>query len=219
MGKKIVICKARENNLRDVSLEIPRDSLVVVTGVSGSGKSSLAFDTVFREGQRKYVESLSAYARQFIGSMGRAKVERVEGLSPTISIDQKTVNRNPRSTVGTATEILDDLRLLFARLGEAHCPDCGRRIRARSVESIGDELLASREGQELFVLATLVRQRKGEYRRELAELAAEGWSRVRVDGVERDPSEPLELNRYEFHTIEVVVDRLKVERKNAVDGV
>ena len=216
MGEKIVIRKAHEHNLRNVDLDVPRDKLVVVTGVSGSGKSSLAFDTVFREGQRKYVESLSAYARQFIGSMGRAKAERVDGLSPTISIDQKTVNRNPRSTVGTSTEILDDLRLLFARLGEPHCPDCGREIRARSVESLGEEILAGHAGEELLVMATVVRQRKGEYRKELAELAENGWSRVRVDGELRDPSEPVELNRYEMHTIEVVVDRILVERKNAV---
>lgn len=216
MGDRITIRKAGEHNLRQIDLEIPRDALVVVTGVSGSGKSSLAFDTIFKEGQRKYVESLPAYARQFIGSMGRAEIESIEGLSPTISIDQKTVNRNPRSTVGTSTEILDYLRLLYARLGEPHCPECGSLIEARSVEQLADHLLDEREGVMLTVMAPLVEQRKGEYRKELQELRESGWIRARVDGQIRSLEEEIVLARYEMHTIEVVVDRLRVERNNAV---
>ena len=195
-------------------MKIPRDSIVVVTGVSGSGKSSLAFDTVFQEGQRRFVESLSAYARQFIGRMKHPEVESVRGISPTISIDQKTVNRNPRSTVGTVVEILDHYRLLFARLGVPHCPKCGKVIQAQTVDQIVDNLYVSDEGKQITVMAPIVQERKGEYRKELAELKENGFVRARVDGtIYRLEEVPL-LVRYEKHTIEVVIDRLTLERKN-----
>jgi len=214
MTKSIVIRDAHEHNLRHVDLTIPRDSIVVVTGVSGSGKSSLAFDTVFQEGQRRFVESLSAYARQFIGRMKHPDVESVRGISPTISIDQKTVNRNPRSTVGTVVEILDHYRLMFARLGVPHCPKCGKVIQAQSVDQIVDNLYASDENKKILVMAPIVQERKGEYRKELAELKENGFVRVRVDGtIYRLEEVPL-LVRYEKHTIEVVIDRLTLERKN-----
>jgi excinuclease ABC subunit A len=214
MTKSIVIRDAHEHNLRHVDLTIPRDSIVVVTGVSGSGKSSLAFDTVFQEGQRRFVESLSAYARQFIGRMKHPDVESVRGISPTISIDQKTVNRNPRSTVGTVVEILDHYRLMFARLGVPHCPKCGKVIQAQSVDQIVDNLYASDENKKILVMAPIVQERKGEYRKELAELKENGFVRVRVDGtIYRLEDVPL-LVRYEKHTIEVVIDRLTLERKN-----
>lgn len=214
MTKSIDIRDAHEHNLRHVSLSIPRDSIVVVTGVSGSGKSSLAFDTVFQEGQRRFVESLSAYARQFIGRMKRPEVESVRGISPTISIDQKTVNRNPRSTVGTVVEILDHYRLLFARLGVPHCPKCGRVIQAQTVDQIVDNLYAGDEGKQLTVMAPIVQERKGEYRKELAELKEKGFVRARVDGVIYRIEEVPQLVRYEKHTIEAVIDRLVLERKN-----
>ncbi len=214
MTKSIEIRDAHEHNLRHVDLTIPRDSIVVVTGVSGSGKSSLAFDTVFQEGQRRFVESLSAYARQFIGRMKHPDVESVRGISPTISIDQKTVNRNPRSTVGTVVEILDHYRLMFARLGVPHCPKCGKVIQAQSVDQIVDNLYASDENKKILVMAPIVQERKGEYRKELAELKENGFVRVRVDGtIYRLEEVPL-LVRYEKHTIEVVIDRLVLERKN-----
>lgn len=214
MTKSIDIRNAHEHNLQHVSLNIPRDSIVVVTGVSGSGKSSLAFDTIFQEGQRRFVESLSAYARQFIGHMKRPDVESVRGISPTISIDQKTVNRNPRSTVGTVVEILDHYRLLFARLGVPHCPDCGRVIQAQTVDQIVDNLYAGDENKQVTVLAPIVQDRKGEYRKELAELKENGFVRARVDGtIYRMEEVPL-LVRYEKHTIEAVIDRLTLERKN-----
>jgi len=214
MTKSIEIRDAHEHNLRHVDLTIPRDSIVVVTGVSGSGKSSLAFDTVFQEGQRRFVESLSAYARQFIGRMKHPDVESVRGISPTISIDQKTVNRNPRSTVGTVVEILDHYRLMFARLGVPHCPKCGKVIQAQSVDQIVDNLYASDENKKILVMAPIVQERKGEYRKELAELKENGFVRVRVDGtIYRLEDVPL-LVRYEKHTIEVVIDRLTLERKN-----
>ena len=182
MTRSIVVRDACEHNLKHVSLTIPRDSIVVVTGVSGSGKSSLAFDTIFEEGQRRYVDSLSAYARQFIGVMKRPDVQSVTGISPTISIDQKTVNRNPRSTVGTTVEVLDFFRLLFARLGTPHCPKCGKVIQAQTVDQIVDNLYVDHRGRNLIVLAPIVQERKGEYRKELAELAEKGFARVRVDG-------------------------------------
>lgn len=214
MTKSIDIRDAHEHNLQHVNLNIPRDSIVVVTGVSGSGKSSLAFDTVFQEGQRRFVESLSAYARQFIGRMKHPDVESVRGISPTISIDQKTVNRNPRSTVGTVVEILDHYRLLFARLGVPHCPDCGRVIQAQTVDQIVDNLYAGDEGRQITVMAPIVQERKGEYRKELAELKEKGFVRARVDGVIYRLEEVPALVRYEKHTIEAVIDRLTLERKN-----
>jgi len=204
----IHVVGAREHNLRDVSVDIPRDRLVVITGLSGSGKSSLAFDTLYAEGQRRYVESLSAYARQFLGQMDKPDVDHIEGLSPAISIDQKTTSRNPRSTVATVTEVYDYLRLLYARVGEPHCPVCGRPIAGQSVEQIADQVLALPEGTRFLVLAPLVRGRKGEHRDVLEQIRQEGFSRVAVDGqtflVEDVPPLDKKLN----HTIEVVVDRL-----------
>ena len=210
MPDSIKVINAREHNLKGVDIELPRDSLVVFTGLSGSGKSSLAFDTIYQEGQRRFMESLSAYARQFLGKMEKPRVDHVEGLSPTISIDQKTVNRNPRSTVGTVTEILDHLRLLMARLGTPHCPKCDRPITALSASQIADSLMALEEGTRLTLMAPIVRDRKGEYRKELAQLVKDGWVRVRVDGELRRLDEDIRLARYEKHTLEVVVDRIKV---------
>ena len=178
----IVVTGAREHNLKDVTVELPRDSLVVITGLSGSGKSSLAFDTIYAEGQRRYVESLSAYARQFLGQMDKPDVDSIEGLSPAISIDQKTTSRNPRSTVGTVTEIYDYLRLLWARIGKPHCFNCGRPIAAQSAEQIIDQIMGLDEGTRFMVMAPIVRGRKGEYGKQLAELRGEGFTRVKVDG-------------------------------------
>jgi len=210
MGDQLVIRGAREHNLRDVSLELPRDQLVVFTGLSGSGKSSLAFDTIYAEGQRRYVESLSAYARQFLGQMDKPDVDFIEGLSPAISIDQKSASRNPRSTVGTVTEIYDYLRLLYARVGRPHCPNCGRPVARQTPQQIVDRVLDLPEGTRFSVLAPIVRGRKGEYEALLDDLARQGFARVRVDGatVELSDRSGLKLARYEQHTIEVVVDRL-----------
>jgi excinuclease ABC subunit A len=207
MTRSLIVRDAQEHNLKHVNISIPRDSIVVITGVSGSGKSSLAFDTIFQEGQRRFIESLSAYARQFIGTVKRPDVESIRGISPTISIDQKTVNRNPRSTVGTVVEILDYYRLLFARLGVPHCPRCGKKIQAQTPDQIVDNLYVESEGRSLIVLAPIVQERKGEYRKELADLVTKGFSRVRVDGVLYRLEEVPLLVRYEKHTIEVVMDR------------
>ncbi len=211
MKRRILIRGASEHNLKGIDLEIPHQRLTVVTGVSGSGKSSLAFDVICQEGQRRFVESLSAYARQYLGKLDKPRVEHIEGLSPTISIDQKTISRNPRSTVGTVTEILDYLRLLFARLGVPHCPRCGARIQSRTVEQIVNAALEEWPGEEILITAPIILDRKGEYRRELAELRTQGFVRVRVDGVVRRLDEPIALARYERHTIEVVYDRLRLE--------
>ncbi|HMK62547.1 MAG TPA: excinuclease ABC subunit UvrA [Acidimicrobiales bacterium] len=210
MSDFLVIRGAREHNLRDVSLELPRDRLIVFTGLSGSGKSSLAFDTIYAEGQRRYVESLSSYARQFLGQMDKPDVDFIEGLSPAISIDQKSASRNPRSTVGTVTEIYDYLRLLYARVGRPHCPKCGRPVARQTPQQIVDRVLDLPEGTRFSVLAPVVRGRKGEYSALLDDLAKQGFARVRVDGetVELSERAQLELARYEQHTIEVVVDRL-----------
>jgi excinuclease ABC subunit A len=204
----IRVLGAREHNLKDISLDIPRDALVVITGLSGSGKSSLAFDTLYAEGQRRYVESLSAYARQFLGQMDKPDVDSIEGLSPAISIDQKTTSRNPRSTVATVTEIYDYLRLLYARVGEPHCPICGRPIAGQSVEQIADRVMELPEGTRFQVLAPLVRGRKGEHRDVLEQVRAEGFARVAVDGTTYPVEEVPPLDRKRNHTIEVVVDRL-----------
>ena len=204
----IVIRGAREHNLKNVSLELPRGQLIVFTGLSGSGKSSLAFDTIYAEGQRRYVESLSAYARQFLGQMEKPNVEFIEGLSPAISIDQKTASRNPRSTVGTVTEIHDYLRLLFARIGVPHCPDCGRPVARQTPQQIVDQILELPAGTRFQVLAPVVRGRKGEYEALLKELSREGFSRARIDGEVRELTEDIKLDRYFQHTIEVIVDRL-----------
>ena len=211
----IIIKGAREHNLKNVSLVLPREQLIVFTGLSGSGKSSLAFDTIYAEGQRRYVESLSAYARQFLGQMEKPNVEFIEGLSPAISIDQKTASRNPRSTVGTVTEIHDYLRLLWARIGIPHCPNCGRRVSRQTPQQILDQILELEDGTRFQVLAPVVRGRKGEYEQLLAELGREGFSRARIDGEVRDLTDDIKLDRYYQHTIEVVVDRLV--RKDGIE--
>ncbi|MGH7313563.1 MAG: excinuclease ABC subunit UvrA, partial [Candidatus Rokuibacteriota bacterium] len=207
---RIVIRGAREHNLKNIDLEIPRDQLVVVTGLSGSGKSTLAFDTIYAEGQRRYVESLSAYARQFLEQMEKPEVDSIEGLSPAISIEQKTTSRNPRSTVGTVTEIYDYLRVLFARIGIPHCPQCGRVISAQTVQQMVDRILALPAGTRLLVLAPVVRGRKGEYKKLFFDLRRQGYSRVRVNGQVRELDEEIDLDKKRKHTIEVVVDRLIV---------
>ena len=210
MPSTLVVRGAREHNLKNVSIELPRDQLIVFTGLSGSGKSSLAFDTIYAEGQRRYVESLSSYARQFLGQMDKPDVDFIEGLSPAISIDQKSASRNPRSTVGTITEIYDYLRLLYARIGLPHCPNCGRLVTRQSPQQIVDRLSDLPEGTRFQVLAPVVRGRKGEYSALLDELAKQGYARAHVDGelIELSERTSLELARYEQHTIEVVVDRL-----------
>src|SRR5215210_5537965 len=209
---QIVVRGAREHNLKDVTVAFPRDRLVVITGLSGSGKSSLAFDTIYAEGQRRYVESLSAYARQFLGQMEKPDVDQIDGLSPAISIDQKGASRNPRSTVGTVTEIYDYLRLLFARVGRMHCPICGREITRQTVEQIVDQLYDLPDGTRLMLLAPLVRDRKGEHEKLLAGAKQGGFVRVRVDGEQRDLDEDITLDKKFKHSIEVVVDRLVVRR-------
>ena len=208
MAESIHIRGAREHNLRNVTLDLPRDALIVFTGISGSGKSSLAFDTIYAEGQRRYVESLSAYARQFLGQMEKPDVDIIEGLSPAISIDQKSASRNPRSTVGTITEVYDYLRLLYARIGKPHCHQCGRPIQRQTVEQITDSILGWDDGTKLMVLAPVVKGRKGEYESLLGDLARQGFSRARIDGELKDLSEKIRLARYKQHTIEVVVDRI-----------
>lgn len=210
MSNVIAIRGARQHNLKDLAVDIPRERLVVITGLSGSGKSSLAFDTLYAEGQRRYVESLSAYARQFLERLEKPDVDAIEGLSPAIAIEQKTVSRNPRSTVGTVTEIYDYLRLLFARVGVPHCPQCGQPIRAQTVQNIVDRVLQFPEGARLLILAPVVRHRKGAYRKELEQIKRDGFVRVRIDGevmpIEMVPA----LDRNFNHTIEIVVDRLVV---------
>jgi excinuclease ABC subunit A len=219
---RIVIHGAREHNLRNVHLELPRDKLIVFTGLSGSGKSSLAFDTIYAEGQRRYVESLSAYARQFLGQMEKPEVDFIEGLSPAISIDQKSTSKNPRSTVGTITEVYDYLRVLYARVGHPHCPKCGRPIGRQTPDQIVDQVMSLPEGTRFQVLAPIVRGRKGEYERLLKDLARKGFARARIDGEVRDLSEPIRLDRYYKHDIDVVVDRLVARsgiRRRVADSV
>lgn len=210
MAKNIVIKGAREHNLKNIDVEIPRDSLVVFTGLSGSGKSSLAFDTIYAEGQRRYVESLSSYARQFLGQMDKPDVDYIEGLSPAISIDQKTTSRNPRSTVGTVTEIYDYLRLLYARIGIPHCPVCGRVIEKQTVDQIVDKILTLEERTRIQIMSPIVRGRKGEYVKELDDARKSGFVRVRIDGSVYDLSEDIKLDKNKKHNIEIVVDRLVV---------
>jgi excinuclease ABC subunit A len=207
-SERIVISGAREHNLKDVDVELPRDALIVITGLSGSGKSSLAFDTIYAEGQRRYVESLSAYARQFLGLMEKPDVDSIEGLSPAISIDQKTTSRNPRSTVGTVTEIYDYLRLLWARIGVPHCPECGEEITGQTQEQIVDRLMTLEEGTKFMVMAPVVRGRKGEYGKLLDQMRLEGYSRVEVDGELRRLDEEIVLDKKYKHDVAVVVDRL-----------
>src|SRR6478609_7459844 len=221
-GNQIVVSGAREHNLKDISLSLPRDALVVITGLSGSGKSSLAFDTIYAEGQRRYVESLSAYARQFLGQMDKPDVDSIEGLSPAISIDQKTTSRNPRSTVGTVTEIYDYLRLLWSRVGKPHCPICGRPIVGQSAEQIIDQVMELAEGTRFMVLAPVVRGRKGEYGKLLEELRADGFARVKIDDRVRMLEESIVLDKRYRHDIAVVVDRLVMRhdvRKRLADSV
>ena len=208
MLDKIVIKGARENNLKNIDVTLPRDALVVLTGLSGSGKSSLAFDTIYAEGQRRYVESLSSYARQFLGQMDKPDVDAIEGLSPAISIDQKTTSRNPRSTVGTVTEIYDYLRLLWARVGVPHCPKCGKEIRRQTVDQIVDKIMALEAGTRFQILAPVIRGKKGEHQKVFADAKKSGYVRVRVDGNIYDLSETIELNKNKKHNIEIVVDRL-----------
>ena len=210
MNESIKIEGARAHNLKNINVEIPRDKLVVVTGLSGSGKSSLAFDTIYAEGQRRYVESLSAYARQFLGQMDKPDVDNIEGLSPAISIDQKTTSHNPRSTVGTVTEVYDYLRLLYARAGRPHCPSCGKPIAQQSVDQMVDAIMTQPEGTKLLIMAQLVRGKKGEHRKILDQIRRDGYVRVRIDGEMRDLGEEIALEKQKKHTIEIVVDRLVV---------
>lgn len=205
---KIIIKGAREHNLKNINLELPRDNFIVMTGLSGSGKSSLAFDTIYAEGQRRYVESLSAYARQFLGQMNKPDVDHVDGLSPAISIDQKTTSKNPRSTVGTVTEIYDYLRLLYARIGVAHCHNCGEEIKPQTAEQIVEQIMALPVGERFLILAPLVKGRKGEYRRLFTDIRQEGFTRARVDGAVMELENDIDLDKNIKHTIEVVVDRL-----------
>src|SRR5213075_2601513 len=209
--RAITIRGAREHNLKNVDLEIPRDKLVVFTGLSGSGKSSLAFDTIYAEGQRRYVETLSAYARQFLDQMERPDVDAIDGLSPSISIEQKTTSRSPRSTVGTITEIYDYLRLLFASIGAPHCPQCGRPIARQSAEQIVQKVMALTPENRVMVMAPIVRGRKGEFKKEMEKLMQHGFTRARVDGELVNLEDEITLDKRKNHTIEVVVDRLLVK--------
>lgn len=211
MNDKIIIKGAKEHNLKNINLEIPRDKLVVITGLSGSGKSSLAFDTLYAEGQRRYVESLSSYARQFLGLMEKPDVESIEGLSPAISIDQKTTSKNPRSTVGTVTEIYDYIRLLYARVGTPYCPNCGKKIEKQSIDQIVDNVMKIKEGTRIQILAPVVRGRKGEYTKLFEDLQKDGFARVRVDGEIYDLSDEIKIDKNKKHEIEVVVDRLVIK--------
>ena len=211
MKEEIYVKGAKENNLKNIDVHIPRNTLTVFTGLSGSGKSTLAFDTIFAEGQRRYMESLSSYARQFLGMMEKPDVEFIDGLSPAISIDQKTTSHNPRSTVGTVTEIYDYLRLLFARAGVPHCPKCGREIRRQTVDEIADRVAELPEGSKILVNAPVVRGRKGEYAKELASFRKSGFGRVKIDGIVYDLQEDIRLDKNVKHNISVVVDRLVVK--------
>ena len=213
MQNSIIIKGAKEHNLKDINIEIPRDKLVVITGLSGSGKSSLAFDTLYAEGQRRYVESLSSYARQFLGLMEKPDVESIEGLSPAISIDQKTTSRNPRSTVGTVTEIYDYIRLLYARIGVPYCPNCGKKIEKQTIDQIIDSVMSLEEGTRIQVLAPVVRGKKGEYTKLLQDFQKEGFVRVRVDGEVYELTDDIEIDRKKKHNIELVVDRLVVKEE------
>ena len=207
----IKIRGANEHNLKNIDLDIPRNELVVLTGLSGSGKSSLAFDTIYAEGQRRYMESLSSYARQFLGQMEKPNVEKIEGLSPAISIDQKSTNRNPRSTVGTVTEVYDYFRLLYARIGIPHCPECGREIARQTVDQMVDKIMELPEGSRIQVLAPIVRGRKGEHAKVLERAKRSGYVRVRIDGNLFDLSEDIKLEKNLKHNIEIVVDRLVIK--------
>ncbi|MGN1185729.1 MAG: excinuclease ABC subunit UvrA, partial [Methanobrevibacter wolinii] len=213
--KEIVIKGAREHNLQNIDLTLPRDEFIVITGLSGSGKSSLAFDTIYAEGQRRYVESLSSYARQFLGQMDKPELDYIEGLSPAISIDQKSTKVNPRSTVGTITEIYDYLRLLYARIGIPHCPNCGREISHQTVGQIAESIMEEGENLKLQVLSPIIKDRKGEHNQVFEEFREKGFVRARVDGEIRDLEEDIKLKKNNKHTIDIVIDRLKI--RNTVD--
>ena len=207
MYKEIIVRGARQHNLKNVDVDLPRNQLIVITGLSGSGKSSLAFDTIFGEGQRRYVESLSAYARQFLQMMEKPDVDSIEGLSPAISIEQKTITRNPRSTVATVTEVQDYLRLLYARIGTPYCPRCDLPIQSQTNDQIVEQIVAEEGNAEIQLLAPIIRERKGEYRKELEDFLKKGFSRARIDGSMTFLDQPIKLERHKFHTIELVVDR------------
>src|ERR1700759_3250739 len=211
MLQSISVHGARQHNLKNIDVDIPRNTLTVISGLSGSGKSSLAFDTIYAEGQRRYVETLSPYARQFLDQMERPEVDSIDGLSPAISIEQKTTSRSPRSTVGTITEIYDYLRVLYASIGVPHCPNCGHEISRQTTEQILEQVLAIGTAERVMILAPIVRGRKGEYKKELEKLAKQGFVRARIDGVLRNLDEEITLDRRKNHTIEVVIDRLVVK--------
>ena len=215
MAKKntIFVKGAREHNLKNIDVEIPREKFVVITGLSGSGKSSLAFDTIYAEGQRRYVESLSAYARQFLGLMEKPDVDYIDGLSPAVSIEQKTTHRNPRSTVGTVTEIYDYLRLLFSRIGHPHCYNCGRPIEKQTVQQIVDAITAQPEGTRIQILAPVIRGRKGEYKEVFNQFRKEGYVRVRVDGEIYTLDGEIKLEKNKKHDLDLIIDRLVIEGK------
>ena len=209
---KIIIKGARENNLKNVDIELPKNKLIVMTGLSGSGKSSLAFDTIYAEGQRRYVESLSAYARQFLGNSEKPDVDSIEGLSPAISIDQKTTSNNPRSTVGTVTEIYDYIRLLYARIGVPHCPHCSKKIEKQSIDQIIDNIMALEEGTKIQILAPVVRGRKGEFVKQLESYQKDGFVRARIDGEIYDLSDEIKLDKNKKHEIEsYFANRMKIQ--------
>src|SRR5512136_851056 len=215
----ILIRGAQQHNLKNIDVVIPRYKLVVLTGVSGSGKSSLAFDTIYAEGQRRYVESLSAYARQFLGQMEKPKVDYIGGLSPTIAIEQKAVSKNPRSTVGTVTEVMDYLRVLYARVGTPHCPQCGRTVQAQSAQQIADQLAALPAGTRLQLLAPVVRQRKGAHADVIEQARRDGYTRARIDGVPVELGSAIKLVKTKKHTLELSVDRLRVpDRQTTSEG-
>src|SRR3990170_5328989 len=210
--EKIIVVGAREHNLKNIDVELPRNKLIVITGVSGSGKSSLAFDTIYAEGQRRYVESLSAYARQFLEQMEKPDVENIEGLSPAISIEQKTTSKNPRSTVGTVTEIYDYLRLLFARVGRPYCYKCGKEIAAQTIQQMVDRVMELPQDTKIILSSPIVRGRKGEYKKELDQLRKDGYTKVKIDGEIKDLSEEIVLDKKKKHTIDVVIDRLVIKQ-------
>ncbi len=214
MNNSIIIRGAKEHNLKNISLEIPRDKLVVFTGISGSGKSTLAFDTIFAEGQRRYLESLSSYARQFLGQMKKPDVESIDGLSPAISIDQKTASHNPRSTVGTVTEVYDYLRLLYAKIGIPHCLECGRAIEQQTIDQIVESIIDEFNGQEVLIFSPIVRGRKGEYHTLLNDFYLKGYAKARVNGAMVELSERVPLDRYKTHTIDILMDTLPANIEN-----